>query len=225
VKNNQKMVASALHREFDFWNFLSELIKKEESDLILILRCSLQLVGNLLVGQTDYQVTVFSSLTSTLEPLFSKITDSKCLNFACMIILTLQKNCENLKTLEADYYKKLASFLPRIKQILEVEESSNSSDFAQLCFELFLENPDFLATLASKERVSLVPNLSQSLSVSTIELLSTDFTFLTDTLLTTTMGSVSQLDPTNILALTHLLSESSGQDQSDQCFRITRAWY
>jgi len=214
VKANQEIVASLLQSHVDFWNFLDELMQKVKSEQILnILRCSIQLIGNLLVGQTKYQEEVFSSVTRILEKLFSEVADHKCLNFACMVILTLQKNEENLKDVAEDYHKVLASFLPRILKILESEEVVNNSDFADLCFVSYLENSEFLKFLTSKERASLVPNLPHPINISTMTLLSTDFTYLTDILLTTNTGSVSQLDPTDILTLTQLMAESSGQDQ------------
>jgi len=215
VENNQNFVASLLHKQNDFWDFCDEIISKVNKDQMLMsnLRCSVQLVGNLMVGQTAYQLEIFSSLTRTLEKIFSDVSDLKCHNFACMLVFTLLKNEENLKNSVTDFTKIISSFLPIILRILDSEESSNNSDFAHLCFEAFLDSPNYLPFLTSKDRVSLVPNFPQPISTSTMSLLSTDFTYLTDTLLTTTLGSISQLVPTHILSLTQLLAESAGQEQ------------
>jgi len=216
VKSNQEIVIAELDREFDFWYILNDLMHNVdvgESNYLTSLRCCLQLVGNLLVGQTDYQRKIFSSLTNTLEKLFTEIKDPKCLNFACMILLTLQKNSDDLKVNVDDYQKKLSVFIPRILILVEQEVTSSNSDFAQLSFGSFMDNPEYLTYLPSKQRVSLVPYLSLPVPLPIITLLSTDFTFLTDILLTTNMGSVTQLDPSSILALTELLADCSGQEQ------------
>ena len=222
VKSNQEIVMTDLHLNFDIWNYLSDLIQnmKSNSDhLVTTLRCFLQLIGNLLVGQTGYQKKTFSPLTNVLAKLFSETSDQKSLNFACMIILTLQKNCDDLKAQVEDYHKELSAFLPRIKQIAEQESMTNNSDFVHLCFGSFLDNPDFLAYITSNERVSLVPEYSKPVPLSIVTLLSTDFTYLTDILLTTNMGSVEQLDPSSILALTQLLADCSGQDLYRKCLQ------
>jgi len=214
VKNNQLIVTTDLHVEFNFWKFLRDLIQNEEGEsdyLLTTLRCSLQLIGNLLVGQTGYQKETFPYLINILGKLFSEITDPKCINFACMIVFTFLKNCDVLNAQVKDYYKDLSALFPKIKEI--VEQETENSDFAQLCFDSVLGNSEALAHLTSKQRVSLVPNLSQPVPLSIVTLLSTDFTYLTDILLTTNMGSVAQLDPSSILALTQLLADCSGKDQ------------
>eukprot|EP00092_Neocalanus_flemingeri_P009313 GFUD01010020.1.p1 GENE.GFUD01010020.1~~GFUD01010020.1.p1 ORF type:complete len:458 (+),score=103.44 GFUD01010020.1:55-1374(+) len=214
VENNQKFVATILHEQIDFWNFCSEIIPLVDKDQMLLsnLRCSVQLLGNLMVGQTAYQLEIFSSLTRTLEKIFSDLSDLKCHNFACMLVFTLLKNEKNLKDFVEDFYKTLSIFIPVILRILESEESAQNSDFIHICFEAFLESPDYLPFLTSQDRVSLLSNLPQPISTSTMSLLSTDFTYLTDILLTTTLGSISQLVPTHILSLTHLLAESASQE-------------
>jgi len=216
VKNNQMIVTAYLHQQFNFWEFMSDLIQNGEGEsdhFLTTLRCSLQLIGNLLVGQTGYQIETFPNLINILGKLFAEITDPKCHNFACMIILTLLKNCDALKAQIKDYYKDISALFSSIQQIVEQETTATNSDFAQLCFDSVLNNSEFLVYLTSKQRVSLVPNLPQPLPSSIVTLLSTDFTYLTDILLTTNMGSVAQLDPSSILALTQLLADCSGLDQ------------
>ena len=86
----------------------------------------------MMVGQTAYQLEIFSSLTRTLEKIFSDVSDLKCHNFACMLVFTLLKNEENLKNSVTDFTKIISTFLPVILRILDSEESSNNSDFAHL---------------------------------------------------------------------------------------------
>lgn len=214
VEHNQNLVASILFKQVDYWAFCDEMIASVKTNQTLMsnLRCSVQLLGNLMVGRTDFQIEIFSSLTKMLEKIFL-VEDPKCHNFACMLLFTLLKNEKDLENSVEDFHKILSASLPEVLRILESEDSTNKSDFAHLCFEEFLDSSKYLTFLTSKDRVSLLPDLPQPIPICIMSLLSTDFTYLTDIILTTSLGSVTQLVPKHILSLTSIISESASQDR------------
>jgi len=214
VVHNQNIVASILFKQVDYWSFLDKMILKDDKDQTLMnsLRCSVQLLGNLMVGRIELQIEIFPCLTRMLLKIFS-VEDPKCHNFACMLIFTFLKNEESLDKSVDEFHKILSAFIPEALRIIDADDTTKQSDFAQLCFEAFLESPKYLTFLTSKDRISLLSDLPQPIPISIMSLLSTDFTYLTDILLTTSLGPVAQLVPTDILSLTSILAESAGQDQ------------
>jgi len=220
VPHNQIIVAIKLENELDLWELFRDLVRSVINggdgslEKLNILRCFIQLVGNLMVGQTELQVKQFPALFNLINVVMEKIEDLKCLNYSGMVLLTLIKNESQLSQSIPEFHTKIVTLLPTILTLLE---RPIDSDFLLLCIKSLVTSEAYLSLLDTNIRTSspVLHLLSEMthLTSPVLCLLSSDFTKQTDILLTTQLGSIDQLDPANILLMTKLLAEQSGKDE------------
>jgi len=219
IPKNQIFVANRLI-SLNFWETLSKFatsVDTTETQLKLsVIRCSIQLLSNLMVGQTEFQLKYITNIFEILHLVIETVIDGKSVNYCCYALLILVKNEEALVSV-SDLYSRFASLLSiLLKRLNEIFTSNETPDNLMiLSIQSLTTNFNILQLLAREDRTSeaSLHLLDQpgDLSSPVLDLLASDFTNQTDVLLTTKLGSVDQLQPANILLLTKLLATRASQ--------------
>ena len=212
-ESNQSLVASQLFTSSS--SSLHELMSRltlhpSTEKSIVALRVSLQLVYNLITDNRDSQLLFLenTSLLSTLKTILSNISDDKCKKFGSLILQNFLEDHEYFENLSPEFSFRMSEFIPVMAALYQDEE-----DCSKKCLEYLLSSHVYLQHLTREERVACVDIIPFPPDEEIIQLLMSDFTYLTDVHLLThnNSSSVSSvLEASHVLALTHFLSTCSG---------------
>ena len=209
VHRNQIFVAEHVVRD----GLLSKMIQdnnSESEEELVCLRISLQVLGNLINDNTEVQKMIMSD-ENFIKCLSSSLSssDEKVLIYSSKTIQMILENQQNLAEEVPDVCERLSVLIPHLISHYQRGESWPAS-----CLELLLSSGQYLKHLTPEERVdtSVVDVLPCPPHSSVLQLLVSDFTFLTDLHLLTTSSttlSSSTLQASSILSLTSFLTKCS----------------
>ena len=228
VPRNQIQVGEKILLETSsLTDYTKERITKVRSDPsereFLSLRLSLQLMANLLVGQERTQRHFLDTSLSVIQEILSLEMDDKTLNTAAMIVHIFLTNEEMLSDQAESFHARLSEYIPPLSS--QYREAKDCV-WVKRCLEQFFRSDEYLQHLNSEQRAVLTSILPFPPEERVVNLLVTDFTFLTDIhlLITGMTSKVSTvLEAHDILSLTEFLTKCSGLEEFRQTMQSNRS--
>jgi len=166
------------------------------------LRILFQLVANALNQPISPQDGFEEHFSAFAKEIFENCHDAKSRNILSFCLFNLMKKSENLQ-----------SYLQFLPTWLKISEDSEESDFVLLCLKHFLEHePTADLEQEHKEKaISLILELelAESLSERVVVSLVNEFTFVTDSILTTNLGDLACLRPRLTTSLLSIIVATS----------------
>jgi len=173
-----------------------------DAENIAGLRILFQLVANALNQPISPQDGFEEHFSAFAKEIFENCHDAKSRNILSFCLLNLMKKSENLQ-----------SYLQFLPTWLKISEDSEESDFVLLCLKHFLEHePTADLEQEHKEKaISLILELelAESLSERVVVSLVNEFTFVTDSILTTNLGDLACLRPRLTTSLLSIIVATS----------------
>ncbi|XP_023340251.1 uncharacterized protein LOC111710403 [Eurytemora carolleeae] len=167
----------------------------------LSLRIYLQMLANCINQEVIIQECLKESILEISSSIYSNSKDEKSSNVLSSILLSLMKKEENLE--------KYLQFIDPWIHLISGEEV----EFSALCIKhIVLKHR--LVELESLKRQALLPILIDleilpELDIDSVSSIVQDFTFLTDKILTTNIGSVEDLEPEIIMNLLEIIQSAA----------------
>jgi len=233
VKRNQIVTAELLNSTYDIWDIIFlclEEIDGGNSSYLPLLRCTIQLVGNLAVDHTTFQADNLWKITSASEQIFLRSSDLRSKNYMCMVLFNVIQNQKLFPILEetqefsrgrVEYARQITNFLPIWMDLLQSQEDDDCGvEFALYCLEGLVCSTNYFTLLDMDQRMSLLDILLNLLEkndaripTQNIIIFANDFNKKSDVILTTNYGSVDQLDPKHISNLLLILATATSQER------------
>ena len=206
-------------------DYIKERITRVRSDPseseFLSLRLGLQLIANLLVGQERTQRHFLDTSLSVIQEVLSLERDDKTLNTAAMIVHIFLTNEEMLSDQAESFHARLSEYIPPLSS-----QYKEDCVWVKKCLEQFFRSEDYLQHLNPEQRAVLTSILPFPPEERVVNLLVTDFTFLTDIhlLITGMTSKVSTvLEAHDILSLTEFLTKCSGLEEFRQTMQSNKS--
>lgn len=232
VPSNQKVVAELLNSAYDIWDLVFYCLEEIESgnkSFLTLLRCTIQLIGNLAVGNSEFQADNLWKINSVAYQIFTRTTDLRSKNYICMVILNLIQNEELFASLENSHHGgrsreenagEILAYLPIWLELLESQTDGESCEFALFCLQAIVCSHPYFSLLSLDSRLALLDIVADvvekddpRLSSENLLVLSQDFQRQSDVILTTNQGSVDQLRPRNVSDLLLILAQASASEK------------
>lgn len=229
---NQKIVAELLNSTYDIWDIIFRCLDEIEGgneSYLPLLRCTIQLVGNLSVGQTDFQAENLWKINSASEQIFLRSSDLRSKNYICMVLLNVIQNDKLFDILDNSresggssgvIARQIANFHPIWKNLVDSQPDGVGCEFSLFCLEAVVCSEKFFGFLDLASRMTLLDIIvdvveKSDLRISTENLLvlSNDFQKQSDVILTTNYGTVDQLNPRNVQNLLLILATASSSEK------------
>jgi len=237
VTRNQIMVAELLNSTYDIWDLVHFCLNQQESGrtaALPLLRCSVQLIGNLSVGQTEFQADNLWKITSVAYQIFSRSSDLRVKNYTSMVLLNVVQNEQLFENLgqsrhggrsREENVGEILQFVPIWLELMDAEsqDANESVEFAMFCLQSVSTSPHYFPLLPLEERMHILHVVRHVLDGQTedddriptenLSLLSRDCVHLCDTILTTNQGGrdLGQSDVENVAAMLEILAIASAR--------------
>lgn len=231
VPENQKVVAELLNSTYDIWDIIFRCLDEIEGgneSYLTLLRCTIQLVGNLAVGQTHFQAENLWKINSASEQIFLRSSDLRSKNYICMVLLNVIQNEQLLNIFQTspefgasrvEIASQIANFHPIWTSLVNSQPDGVGCEFSLFCLEALVCSEKYFGFLDLSARMSLldiivdvVEKTDVRMSTENLLVLSNDFQKQSDVILTTNYGSVDQLNPKNVSNLLLILATASSSE-------------
>jgi len=199
---NANLVLDFIHNSIDFQDILRRFLQSSE---ILMPRILLQVIANSVNQNVDVQDKLKEKLLESADMIYTDCLDAKVRNLTSCIVLKLMKSCE-------EDHSRFRAFVPA--WLLLVKDEPEHYEFGLLCLKELLSHQwcQGLDQGQKDDIYNLLPELDlgpDGLTEAGLHGLVDSFTYLTDTILTTTLGSVEDLNPDVIMSLLELIIKLS----------------
>jgi len=221
--SNQTLLGSSLLENDILPGFILRMVKNQLEPRFKASPCknvavnvSLQVINNMIVGHFENQVLLVKSETimEALNLIFQDQNklETKSRLYGSHVVCCLLRNHGSIKDECQNFCLTMSKFLPTL-----FHQYQRGGEWSSSCLELYLNSESYLQHLTSEQRVAMVDILPFPPCSNVLQLLVSDFTYLTDVhLLTTGQESTvsGALEANHILSLTRFLATCSSQDQS-----------
>jgi len=232
IPQNQQIVSELLNSTYDIWDIIFRCLDEIEGGnqcYLPLLRCTIQLVGNLSVGRTHFQAENLWKITSASEQIFLRSSDLRSKNYICMVLLNVIQNEELFDILETsgelggsseEIARQITNFHSIWRNLVDSQLDGAGCEFSLFCLEAVVCSENFFVFLDLSSRLSLldiivdvVEKTDVRISTENLLVLSEDFQKQSDVILTTNYGSVDQLNPRNVSNLLLILATASSSEK------------
>jgi len=199
---NANLVLDFIHTSLDFQVTLRRYLQSSE---ILLPRILLQVIANSVNQNVAVRAELRRKLVESADMIYTDCVDAKVRNLTSCIVLKLMKSCE-------EDYSRFRAFVPA--WLLLVKDEVEHYEFGLLCLKELLSH-QWCQGLEQRQKddiYNLLPELDldpDGLTEAGLHGLVDSFTYLTDTILTTTLGSVEDLNPDVVMSLLEMIIKLS----------------